>query len=161
MKTIYFLLFWSVVVFLFVEWDELKKYEWRIERYLDSTIYPTINDLTFSYEMRPPNKGELYTVSGRKPRLLIEATMKNNSKFYVYGLSFTCEYFDSNKEKLQDRSKLYVNFSEGLGSLARAAIAPGNSVTWIDYDKTLANAPISYGNCELSSVENDSGLSSY
>ena len=161
MKTIYIILFWSVVVFLFVEWDEFKKYEWRIERYLDSTIYPTINDLTFSYEVRQPNKGEVYAKNGSTPRLLIEATMKNNSKFYVYGLSYACEYFDSNKKKLQDKSKLYVDFSEGSGSLARTAIAPGNSVTWIAYDKTLANAPIAYGKCELSSVENDSGLSSY
>jgi len=116
-------------------------------------IGPSVDDIGFSYtwrhatredQPRLPSSWHVPPHLSPKIILVIQATLKNNSSYYLTNVEFECNFYDSNHNRLEKNEK----FNSALRS-EKGDIAPGNSIVWTfeSYNSTLSTA--SNAECKL------------
>jgi hypothetical protein len=122
---------------------------------LRDLLGPSLENVCFSFslEVRPSRPGSGKRVADLGA-LVMNATIKNNSNFYVTGVEFKCSLFD------EDQNRIVKEYKKSMGidydwSGKYPAIPPGGTSTW----RTELSGPgfmnTRSGECALTKVKGE------
>lgn len=107
---------------------------------------PSIDEVDFSYTWKHTTKEDERNYGFSSTfHVVVVATLRNRSTYYLRNISLSCSFYDANRNQLV-KDEAYFLHAESFD------IAPGNAGTWTFGDNRLINYNPFYANADLTNA---------